>query len=195
MERTALLPGDEASNGVARVGRNPLEWGGPHLSWLDEDSEPLFVLNDGEEPEMWSEFQIMAWIRGSSILYGDIHLRACHDGVPFLLGALWRSPWSSPSFFAASAASRMRYCARRVCWIVRTSSSSEKAMRQQISRRCARSLGTRPRSLVGKWHLWLRKSACWRRTSRKCPASGTSFDAKSGLSPRTSRPSGPRPKA
>jgi hypothetical protein len=42
--------------------------------WLDEDSEPMFILDDGEEQEMWAEFQHMARVRGSSILYGNIFL-------------------------------------------------------------------------------------------------------------------------
>lgn len=58
--RIALPPGDEVSSRVICVGRDPLQWGGTRLSWLDEHGEPLFVLNDVEEHEMWSEFQIMA---------------------------------------------------------------------------------------------------------------------------------------
>lgn len=38
----------------------------------------MFVLNDGEEKEIWSEFQIMDRVRGSSILYGDILLFVGH---------------------------------------------------------------------------------------------------------------------
>lgn len=56
MERTTLFPDNEVSNGIVRIGRDPFEWGGPCLSWLDEDGEPMFVLNDTEELEMWSEF-------------------------------------------------------------------------------------------------------------------------------------------
>jgi hypothetical protein len=56
MERTTLFLDNEVSSGIVRVGRDPFEWGGPHLSWLDKDGEPMFVLNDGEEQEMWSEF-------------------------------------------------------------------------------------------------------------------------------------------
>lgn len=56
LERITLFPNNEASSGIIRVGRDPFEWGGPCLSWLDEDNEPMFVLNDREEQEMWSEF-------------------------------------------------------------------------------------------------------------------------------------------
>jgi hypothetical protein len=73
-----LLLDDEASSGVVLVERDPLKWGGPCLLWLDKEGEPLFVLNDGEEKEMWSEFQIMDRVRGSSILYGDILLFVGH---------------------------------------------------------------------------------------------------------------------
>lgn len=74
LERIALFPDDEVSSGIVRVGRDPFEWGGPCLSWLDEDGEPMFILNDMEEQEMWAEFQHMALVRGSSILYGNIFL-------------------------------------------------------------------------------------------------------------------------
>jgi hypothetical protein len=74
LERIMLFPNNEVSSGIVRVGRDPFEWGGPRLSWLDKDNEPMFVLNDREEHEMWSEFQIMVWVRGSSILYGDVFL-------------------------------------------------------------------------------------------------------------------------
>jgi hypothetical protein len=74
MECTALFPDDEVSNGIVRVGRDPFEWGDPFLLWLDEYSEPMFILDDMEEQGMWAEFQHMARVRGSSIFYGDIFL-------------------------------------------------------------------------------------------------------------------------
>jgi hypothetical protein len=54
-----LFPDDEVSIVVIPVERNPFGWGDPHLTWLDVDSphnEPMFVLDDEEEQEMWEEF-------------------------------------------------------------------------------------------------------------------------------------------
>lgn len=55
----------EASSGLVHVGSDPLAWGGLTLTWMDEDGEPFFVLNDVEEREMWSEFRTMARVSGS----------------------------------------------------------------------------------------------------------------------------------
>lgn len=58
-------PPAEASGGLVHVGSDPLAWGGPTLTWMDEDGKPFFVLNDVVEREMWSEFQTMAQVSGS----------------------------------------------------------------------------------------------------------------------------------
>lgn len=41
---------------VSSASRGPLAWGGPTLSWLDEDGEPLFILNNLEERECGPSF-------------------------------------------------------------------------------------------------------------------------------------------
>lgn len=76
LERTAPPPSDEANSVIVRVGEDPLAWGGPTLSWLDEDGEPFFVLNDMEKWEIWSEFWIMARVRGSCVFSRDIFIFA-----------------------------------------------------------------------------------------------------------------------
>jgi hypothetical protein len=89
MGRIALFPDDEVRSGVVHVGRDPFECGGPHISWLEKDGEPMYVLNNKEEQEMWSKFQLMARVRRSSILRHTPFHRACLDGVHFLLRVSW----------------------------------------------------------------------------------------------------------
>lgn len=85
LERTAPPPVAEANSYIVRVEVDPLAWGGPTLSWMDEDSEPFFVLDNVEEKEMWSMFQNMARVRGSYFLHHDIFFFPCHVMMLFFL--------------------------------------------------------------------------------------------------------------
>lgn len=127
--------------------------------------------------------------------------RACLGGVNFPFKVSWRRLLPSPSF-VVSVASGTRCGARGACLIGQMSSLPRRASRQQISKRCARNLGTRPQWHSRRWRPWPRRFARSKSTFRGCLANGRSFGVRLSKplpeldpSPRISRTSSPRPRA